>query len=79
MVVESSLFLVSEQQIEDKQRVAISEVINKTSSDLMRLINDILDLSRLEAGMMRFVLSDVEVFSLIQDVVAGNSIESGRK
>lgn len=79
MVVESSLLLASDQQIEDKQRVSISEVINKTSADLMRLINDILDLSRLEAGMMRFVLSDVEVFSLIQDAVAGTSIEYGRK
>ena len=79
MVVESSLLLASGQQIEDKQRVEISEVINKTSADLMQLINNILDLSRLEAGMMRFVLSDVEVFSLIQDAVAGNSIEFGRK
>lgn len=79
MVVEGSLLLASEQQIEDRQRVEISEVINKTSSDLMRLINDILDLSRLEAGMMRFVLSDVEVFSLIQDAATGISIENGRK
>ena len=79
MVVESSLLLASEKQIEDRQRVEISEVINKTSSDLMRLINDILDLSRLEAGMMRFVLSDVEVFSLIQDAATGISIENGKK
>lgn len=78
-VVESSLLLASEQQIEDSQRILISEVINKTSSDLMRLINDILDLSRLEAGMMRFILSDVEVFSLIQDAATGTSIENAQK
>lgn len=78
-VVESSLLLASEKQIEDKQRVEISEIINKTSSELMRLINDILDLSRLEAGMMRFVLSDVEIFSLIQDAATGTGIEYGRR
>ena len=73
-VVGNSLLLASERQIEDQQRVAISEVINKTSSDLMQLINNILDLSRLEAGMMRFILSDVEIFSLIQDAATGTSI-----
>ena len=78
-VVGNSLLLASERQIEDQQRVAISEVINKTSSDLMQLINNILDLSRLEAGMMRFILSDVEIFSLIQDAATGTSIGNGRK
>lgn len=79
MVVDSSLLLASEQKIDDNQRVIISEVINKTSAELMQLINNILDLSRLEAGMMRFILSDVEVFSLINDAATGASIEQGKK
>ena len=77
-VVNNSLFLASGTSVEDDRRIAISEVINKTSSELMQLINDILDLSRLEAGMMRFVLSDVEVFSLIHDAATGISGESGK-
>lgn len=76
MVVESSLLLASRQEIDEDQRIVISEKINKTSAELMQLINDILDLSRLEAGMMRFIVSDVEVFSLMSDAAA--SIEQGR-
>lgn len=78
-VVESSLLLASDQKIEEDQRTVLSEVINTTSTNLMQLINDILDLSRLEAGMMRFTLSDVEVLSLVQDAAAGTSIKYGKK
>lgn len=78
-VVESSLLLASEQKIEEEQRIDLSEIINTTSSDLMQLINDILDLSRLEAGMMRFSISDVEIFSLMQDAATGASIKHGKK
>lgn len=78
VVVESSLLLASDQEIADEQRVAISDGINKTSADLMQLINNILDLSRLEAGMMRFIVSEVEVFSLIHDVATRASMEQGR-
>lgn len=78
VVVEGSLLLASDQKIEDEQRADISEAINKTSEDLMQLINNILDLSRLEAGMMRFMVSEIEVFSLIHDAVTRVSIEQGR-
>lgn len=66
-VVENSLLLSSDQELDDAQRTRLSDIINETSAQLMRLINDILDLSRLEAGMMKFVSSDVELFSLIGD------------
>ena len=79
MVVDSSLLLASDRKFDDSERAVISEVINKTSAELMQLINNILDLSRLEAGMMRFILSDVEVFSLINDAATGASIEQGKK
>lgn len=77
-VVESSLLLASDQHIEDDKRVVLSESINKTSADLMLLINNILDLSRLEAGMMRFIVSEVEIFSLIHDVASGIAINQKR-
>lgn len=78
-VVNYSLLLASDQKIDDSQRLLISETINKTSADLLQLINNILDLSRLEAGMMRFLLSDIEVFSLMNDSAIGNSIEQKKK
>lgn len=73
VVVDGSLLLASGKEVEEKKRLEISEAIGKTSADLMRLVNDILDLSRLEAGMMRFVLSDVEVFTMLHDA-AGISL-----
>lgn len=78
-VVESSLLLSSEQELDDAQRDELSDVINKTSAQLMRLINDILDLSRLEAGMMKFMLSDIELFSLIGDAAAVMSVDKDEK
>lgn len=77
-VVESSLFLSSGEELDDEKRNKLSDIINKTSAQLMRLINDILDLSRLEAGMMNFALSDVELYSLIHDIAAGISIDKNK-
>lgn len=78
-VVESSLLLSSEQELNAAQRDKLSDIINKTSAQLMRLINDILDLSRLEAGMMKFVLSDIELFSLVGDAAAVVSVDKDEK
>lgn len=78
-VVESSLLLSSEQELDDTQKNELSDIINKTSTQLMKLINDILDLSRLEAGMMKFMLSDIELFSLIGDAAAVMSVDKDEK
>lgn len=78
-VVESSLLLSSEQELDNEQRNELSDIINKTSAQLMKLINDILDLSRLEAGMMKFMLSDIEFFSLVDDAAAVMSVDKDEK
>ena len=38
-----------------------SEIIQANSTDLIQLVNDVLDLSRLEAKMMKFQIQDCEM------------------
>lgn len=78
-VVESSLLLSSKDELDEAQRNELSDSISKTSAQLMRLINDILDLSRLEAGMMKFMPSDIELCSLVGDAAAVMSVGKNEK
>lgn len=78
-VVKSSLLLSSQHELDDAQRNELSDSISKTSAQLMRLINDILDLSRLQAGMMKFMPSDIELFSLVKDAAVVMSVDKDEK
>jgi signal transduction histidine kinase len=44
--------------------------IREASRQLLVLINDVLDLSKIEAGKMELYLETFEVMDLIQDVVS---------
>lgn len=67
-VVNRSLLLASKQQIGEEKRTKVAQAILDTSSDLMSLVEEILDLSRLEAGRMKFSISEIEVNSLVRDL-----------
>lgn len=61
--------LLSTEQSSRKEISEYSNIVKRNSDLLIRLINDILDLSRLESGMMRFNLADHDVETICDEVV----------
>lgn len=68
-VVNRSLLLTSKQQISEEERAEVAQTILGTSADLMKLVEEILDLSRLESGRMKFNVSEVDVNALLRDAI----------
>ena len=67
-VVEGSLKLALDEVTEKEERKKISKTLNITSANLLEMINNILNLSRLEAGMMKFKIEEVEIIPFVQGI-----------
>lgn len=61
--------LVCEENLSEEEKNEYCLIINKNSEMLLTLINDILDISRMESGRMQFHFSEVEVSSICQQVI----------
>jgi signal transduction histidine kinase len=66
----------------DNQRAHILGIINREVSRLSRLVNDLLDVSRMEAGTLRYELEPIDVREIVDSILqvhtslrAGHSIE----
>ena len=68
-VVGFSQLIASEPNIDEKTREEYSAIIHQSSERLMRLVNDVLDLSRLEAKMMKFQIQECEIREMCSDLV----------
>ena len=66
-VVGFSQLIAMDPDMDDAQRKEYTTIIQKNSGELMGLVNDVLDLSRLESGMMKFVISDYNVINLCNE------------
>lgn len=56
--------------IEPEDIKKISETIQSNSQELQQLVNAVLDLSRLESGMMKYNLSDYSLKQICQDAIS---------
>lgn len=63
-----SNLLASDQQKLDEEQKQQAKVINKAGQDLLQLINNILDLSRIEAGRLELYCDNVVIVDLLNDV-----------
>lgn len=57
-VVGFSQLLSSDAKLSEEERNEYSTIIQNNSTELIQLVNDVLDLSRLEANMMKYQLQD---------------------
>ena len=60
-VVGFSQLLSTDNELDEEERKEYSGIIQANSGELIQLVNDVLDLSRLEANMMKFQLQDYNV------------------
>ena len=70
-IVGFSQLLPAAETAEEKK--LYSGIINQNSDILLQLINDILDISRLETGRLKLSYEEVEIVSLCQSVLATTS------
>lgn len=70
--------LLSKTKLTSKQQTYI-EAITSSSNQLMGLINDVLDLSKIEAGKMEFVQNEFDIYDLAQSVVSIFEIKTTEK
>lgn len=66
-VVGFSQLIASEPNMEEETRLEYSSIISKSTEQLMKLVNDVLDLSRLEAQMMKFQIQDSDAVALCEE------------
>lgn len=68
-VVGFSQLIASEPNMDEDTRKEFSAIIQKNTEELMQLVNDVLDLSRLEANMMKFQIQEYDAVALCNDAV----------
>ena len=68
-VVGFSQFIASEPDMPEEQRKEYAQIIQKSAETLLNLVNCVLDLSRLEAGRMKFQIQEYDVVAFCNDVV----------
>jgi PAS domain S-box-containing protein len=70
---------ILEGNMDDGTQRSHLSVIKSSGSNLLQLINDILDLSKIEAGRMEIVRTAVDLRSLTSELLSMFSVSAGRK
>ena len=77
-VVGFSQLLVSDEELSEEERNEYAEITQTESDKLMRLVNNVLDLSRLEAKMTKWKLEDVDIVQLCNDAVSSVRMQTNQ-
>lgn len=76
-VVGFSQLIACELNIDEETRKEYSNIIHQSSDRLMRLVNDVLNLSRLEAQMMKFQIQVYDVVELCKEACYMANMKNG--
>ena len=63
----------------DDEQAEYCRLIATSAGSLVTIINDILDVSRIEAGKLRIEAAELDLRQLVEDAVAGFAAEASRK
>lgn len=74
-VVGFSQLIAADTEISEKNRKEYSGIIQQNTEKLMLLVNNVLDLSRLEADMMKYQLTDYDIVQLCNDAVSAAQMQ----
>ncbi|MCL2865953.1 MAG: ATP-binding protein [Lachnospiraceae bacterium] len=77
-VIGLSELILSEDNIEEETREKLTKVCN-SGNLLLRLVNDILDISKVEAGKLEIVPGEYEFASVLNDVMSQNMLKKADK
>ncbi len=75
-VVGFSQIMATDTDINEKNRKEYADIIQQNTEKLMLLVNNVLDLSRLEADMMKYQLADYDIVQLCNDAVCAAQLQS---
>ncbi len=68
-VVGFSQLLSTDSELSESEKLEYSTIIRENTTELIQLVNDVLDLSRLEAQMMKFQIQDCEIREMCNDLI----------
>lgn len=71
--------LLKQQELTDEKKEKYFEIIQKSGERLLNVINDIIDISKVESGQMEIVISEFTVLEQIKEVHALFSTEAKAK
>lgn len=75
----SQLMTADPESVDAAQWKEYSEIIQSNSTELIQLVNDVLDLSRLEAGRTKWQIQDYDIIPLCSDVINMAKMKSENK
>lgn len=67
VIVDNSSRLATEDNLNEAEKIQLSATVSETSEKLMELINEILILSKLEAGMMKFTIQELDINQFVKN------------
>ena len=73
-IVGFSNLLVSDEDLTADERTLFTKMINQNCEQLLKLVNDVLDLSRMESGKMSFSFDNYNLSELIDEVYNTNQM-----